>query len=204
MAFVAIIVLITVLLGGIAMAGSMKADEDESQVKIEDEETKEEETVDEEETEPEEEEEDEEPSPTKKLAATSTTAPTKAADPTASPTPEEKKFNYNFLGDVIEDKNCSGSRDSGETTMSSITINLFKSDGSAFTSVKTDGSGHYSYASSLKEGESISLKGEPVVPSTHIIKPGTTYNTIEFKQGNNSGGQNFFMVPKDNEAQCSA
>jgi hypothetical protein len=206
MAFVAIIVLVTVVLGGIAMAGSMQAAKDDtSQIaKNEEAETEEKTSEDEEIVEEEEAEEveDEEPSPTKKIAATSTPAVTSA--PSATTTPEDKKFNYNFLGDVYEDKNCSGSRDSGEGGLANVTINLFKSDGSAFTSVKSESSGHYSYASSLKEGESISLKGDPVVPSTHIIKPGTSFSTIEFKQGNNSGGQTYFFVPKENEAQCSS
>jgi hypothetical protein len=208
MAFVAIIVLVTVILGGIAMAGSMTANkEDEEQIaKVEDkdEDKDAEEAEDKKQIEDEEEveDEDEEPSPTKKPVATSTPAATSA--PSATPTPEDKKFNYNFLGDIYEDKNCNGSADSGEGRMSSITVNLFKSDGSAFNSVKSDGTGHYSYASSLKEGESISLKGEPVVPSTHILKPGTSFTTIEFKQGNNSGGQNFFLVPNESKDQCSA
>ncbi len=211
MAFVAVIVLVTVVLGGIAMAGSFSGNsEDEEQVKIE--EKSEKKIAQDEENEAEEEEElamdeekDEEPAPTKKAAVSPSATPTTATTPTATPTPQEKKFSINFLGDVYEDKNCNGSRDGDETGLSGLTVNLFKtSDNSAYKGLTTASNGHYTFSTDLKEGESLSLKAQPVIPDTHIIKPGTTYNTVELKQGSASGGQNFYLVPKANESQCSS
>lgn len=211
MAFVAVIVLVTVVLGGIAMAGSFSGNaEDDDQVKIEEESEKEttEDTEDEEIEEEEEisvDEEDEDPTPTKKAALSPSATPTTATTPSPTPTPAEKKFSVNFLGDVYEDKNCNGSRDGDEGGLSGLTVNLFKaSDNSAYKGISTNSSGHYSLSTDLKEGESLSLKAQPVIPDTHILKPGTTYNTVELKQGSTSGGQTFYLVPKANEAQCSS
>lgn len=212
-AFVIGAVLLTVILGIAAFAVGRKpaeqAEEQQQEETLADEDTaadeeSEESVSDEEDEEPVTEEEDEdEAEPTLKPKATEKPEATDA--PTATPTPEEKRYNYNFLGNLYEDANCNGSRDSGEGPVTkSATVNLFKMPGTnAFESVTSDGSGHYSYNSSLKEGDTISLKAEAVAPEGYKINPKFSSTTFDFSSSKASQGQDIPMVPNDKVSQCS-
>lgn len=206
MAFVAIIVLVTIVLGGIAFFGSRSSAEDEDQIATEEkskdsdkkDEDDEDETSDDDQMalkRNKKDKDDDDPTPTKKP----TTSPTPDATSTPTTAPTSSKTPVNFLGLIIDDKNCNGVQDSGEGGIKDITVNLFKMPGdSAHGNEKTDGVGRYSYNTSIDEGTSLSLKAQPVVPgSTYVLKDGTDFKTVELKHGQNSGGQDFFFCPKE-------
>ena len=128
--------------------------------------------------------------------------PTEA--PTASPTPAGAK-NINLYGDLFSDDNCNATRDSGEAIVrAQVTVNIFKHPGKeAYTSVKTDSNGHYSYSATIKQDEEIKLQPEAVAPSGYSISPGFTPNIVTFSNSNAQGNVLFPMVPDDKKASCT-
>lgn len=145
------------------------------------------------------EEEDEDITPTEEPEDDS--EPTEA--PTATPSPANTK-NINLNGDLFSDDNCNATRDAGEAIVrAQVTVNIFKHPGKeAYTSVKTDSNGHYSYSASINPNEELKLQPEAVAPAGYTISPGFSPAITTFSNSNAQGNVLFPLVPDDKKASC--
>jgi cytoskeletal protein RodZ len=135
-----------------------------------------------------------------------TSTPTKSvtSTPGSTNTPANTKININLLGDVYEDLNCNGARDSGENAVTkTVTVNIYKMpEFSAYTSVTTDGVGHYSYNNSIDKGSSLQLKIGPVSPEGYKSNPKVEYPTSTLSQDSPSARVDIPQVPSDKVSAC--
>lgn len=129
--------------------------------------------------------------------------PTKSATSTPAPTATPVSQSINILGDIFSDDNCNGTQDSGESRLNEVVVNLYKGDGSAYSSVKTDSSGHYSYNGSIGKDESLSLKVEAVAPSNYTIRDAYKTGSTTVSNSSPSYTKNFPLVPNDKVSSCS-
>lgn len=146
--------------------------------------------------------EDTDVSPTK-VQATETPAVTSA--PTSTPTPAVSKVNINLLGNLYEDKNCNNNQDPDEDFVRKVvTVNIYKMPGTvAYTSTATDGSGHYSYNSSIDKDSSIDLQPMPVAPDGYKIGKYEGV-TKTLNKDNPSQRVDIGLVPNANVGACSS
>jgi hypothetical protein len=209
MGFVAVIVFITIFLGIGAFIGTRpknSADSDKltptPTEEVEEEDSSMDEDIEESDTDASEhkaEPTDVEEKATPTKSATSTPAAT--ATPTGSP-----KININLLGDIYEDLNCNGTRDSGENAVTkTLTVNIYKMpEFSAYTSVTTDSSGHYSYNSSIDKDASLQLKIGPVSPEGYKSNPKVDYPTSTLNKDTPTARVDVPQVPNDKVGACSS
>lgn len=107
-------------------------------------------------------------------------------------------------GQLYQDVNCNGSRDSGEGGISgSTTVNLFKiPEFYIYDSVTTDGSGSYSFSKVIGGNDLLSLQPISVAASGYTDKPHYTNPTVTLNSSNKSATIDIPQVPNANYSSC--
>jgi len=113
-------------------------------------------------------------------------------------------INITISGQIYNDTNCNGSRDSGESSLDVVTIvRIYEMPGTYLRDTfNSNANGTFSYSTSVSGNSSINL--QPAVQSPYAYKsnPHWSLPTFTFNSSNTSASVDYPQVPASSVGQC--